>query len=369
MATDGFTQTHSPSSPTLFGMPRLFRMSISDRFDGICSGREGRCIPWHPGRGIVIRAHRATEIRGEQLTAPIGPIGMVPQRWAQVDPPKPHHKLVPKQSDAQSINISKRGFVSSDRRTTAPTHESKPTSDTHIQRRRSMSATRQLTEIIERIHLLPDVLAGIVGISGVSYDPVANRTSLSLEGPTERAVDKLEGVQGVLTPLVNVLHDWSAILCETVTRQTEDNVALWLLRHCEWAEKHYADWEDSQREIERVHRKISAMTGYGVDRNDRKCPHCQVFIERPMTSEGCRELWNCPMCHREWLITRDRDELQEEQRKVLATQHVSVSVAEASTITNVPRQTIHTWIRRGKLTNNKEKVYLDEVRKLCLNTR
>ncbi|MFT0849049.1 hypothetical protein VR010_15030 [Actinomycetaceae bacterium L2_0104] len=232
-----------------------------------------------------------------------------------------------------------------------------------------MDTSQQLAEITERARLIPDVLSTIMGISGITYDPVSASASLSLDGPSERAVTRAEGVNGVLEPLVDLVHEWAGVRGETVTRSMTGQPATWLRGRAAWAEKNYPGWRDAQQIISTVHHKIACMTGYGPDRSDRKCPHCNTHIERHPTNSGLPDLWTCPTCHRAWIITPTHDGLADTQREILSQQHILVTQAQAAHITGCSRQAIHNWITRGHLTTHNGHVYLDHVTQLAIPLR
>ena len=228
-----------------------------------------------------------------------------------------------------------------------------------------MDTTQQLAEIATRARLIPDVLSSIMGISGITYAPVSTSATLSLDGPSERALSRAQGVQSILDPLVDLVHEWAGVRGETVTRPMTEQPATWLHGQCAWAQKHYPGWRDAQQIISTVHHKISCMTGYGPDRSERRCPHDATRIERWPTSHGNPDLWTCPQCHRAWIITDIHDGLADSEREVLSTQHIPVTQSTAARILGINRKTIHSWIHRGHLTTHNNKVYLDEASTLA----
>lgn len=232
-----------------------------------------------------------------------------------------------------------------------------------------MDTTQQLAEITERMRHIPDVLTSIMGISGTTYDPVSTSATLSFDGPSERAITRAEGIQGVLAPLVDLVHEWAGVRGETITRAMTDSPTVWLQGRAAWAEKHYPGWTDAQQIISRVHHKIACMTGYGPDHSDRRCPYDNTRIERWPTSHGNPDLWTCPTCHRAWIITDTHDGLADTEREVLSTQHILVTQSQAAHITGTTRQRIHNWIARGHLTTHNNRVYLDHVTQLAIPLR
>ena len=208
-----------------------------------------------------------------------------------------------------------------------------------------------------------------MGISGITYDPVSTSATPSLDGPSERAVTRAQGVQSILDPLVDLVHEWAGVRGETVTRPMTGQPATWLRGRAAWAEKHYPGWRDAQQIISSVHHKIACMTGYGPDRSDRRCPHDTTHIERWPTSHGNPDLWTCPTCHHAWIITDTHDGLADSEREVLSTQHILVTQAQAAHITGTTRQRIHNWIARGHLTTHNGRVYLDHVTQLAIPLR
>ena len=232
-----------------------------------------------------------------------------------------------------------------------------------------MDTTQQLAEIATRARLIPDVLSSIMGIHGISYDPVSTSATLSLDGPSERALSRAQGVQGILDPLVDLVHEWAGVRGETVTRSMTGQPATWLHGQCAWAQNHYPGWRDAQQIISSVHHKIACMTGYGPDRSERRCPHDHTHIERWPTSHGNPDLWTCPTCHHAWIITDTHDGLADSEREVLSTQHILVTQAQAAHITGTTRQRIHNWIARGHLTTHNGRVYLDHVTQLAIPLR
>ena len=228
-----------------------------------------------------------------------------------------------------------------------------------------MDTTQQLAEIATRARLIPDVLSTIMGISGITYDPVSTSATPSLDGPSERALSRAQGAQSILDPLVDLVHEWAGVRGETVTRSMTGQPATWLRGRAAWAEKHYPGWRDAQTIISRVHHKIACMTGYGPDRSDRQCPHDTTHIERWPTSHGNPDLWTCPNCARAWIITPEHDGLADSEREILARQHELVTQSTAARILGINRKTIHSWIHRGHLTTHNNKVYLDEASTLA----
>ena len=228
-----------------------------------------------------------------------------------------------------------------------------------------MDTTQQLAEITQRLQHIPDILSSIMGISGISYGPVSTSATLSLDGPSERALSRAEGVNGLLEPLVDLVHEWAGVRGETVTRPMTVQPATWLHGRCAWAEKYYPGWRDAQQVISSVHHKIACVTGYGPDRSERRCPHDHTHIERWPTSHGNPDLWTCPTCHHAWIITDTHDGLADSEREVLARQHELVTQATAARILGINRKTIHSWIRRGHLTTHNSKIYLDEASTLA----
>lgn len=240
-----------------------------------------------------------------------------------------------------------------------------------------MDTTQQLAEIATRARLIPDVLSSIMGISGITYGPVSTSATLSLDGPSERALSRAEGVNGILEPLVDLVHEWAGVRGETVTRPMTEQPATWLHGQCAWAEKYYPGWRDAQQIISSVHHKIACMTGYGPDRSERMCPHCMldktlkklganhVHIQRWPTDHGNPDLWTCPTCHHAWIITDTHDGLADSEREILARQHELVTQSTAARILGIDRKTIHSWIRRGHLTTHNSKIYLDEASTLA----
>ena len=228
-----------------------------------------------------------------------------------------------------------------------------------------MDTTLQLAEIATRARLIPDVLSSIMGISGITYAPVSTSATLSLDGPSERALSRAQGVQSILDPLVDLVHEWAGVRGEPVTRSMTEQPATWLHGQCAWAQKHYPGWRDAQTIISRVHHKIACMTGYGPDRSDRRCPHDTTHIERWPTSHGNPDLWNCPTCHHAWIITDTHDGLADSEREILARQHELVTQSTAARILGINRKTIHSWIRRGHLTTHNNEIYIDEASTLA----
>ena len=240
-----------------------------------------------------------------------------------------------------------------------------------------MDTTQQLAEIATRARLIPDVLSSIMGISGITYAPVSTSATLSLDGPSERALSRAQGVQSILDPLVDLVHEWAGVRGETVTRPMTGQPATWLRGRAAWAEKHYPGWRDAQQTISEVHGKLGNICGWGPDRSDRQCPHCltnkqlkqlganHVRIQRWPTDHGNPDLWTCPTCHHAWIITDTHDGLADSEREVLSTQHILVTQSTAARILGINRKTIHSWIRRGHLTTHNNKVYLDEASTLA----
>ena len=232
-----------------------------------------------------------------------------------------------------------------------------------------MDTSQQLAEIATRARLIPDVLSSIMGISGIAYGPVSTSATLSLDGPSERALSRAQGVQSILDPLIDLVHEWAGVRGETVTRSMTGQPATWLHGQCAWAEKHYPGWRDAQHIISTVHHKIACMTGYGPDRSERRCPHDATHIERWPTSHGNPDLWTCPNCSRAWIITPEHDGLADSERALLAEQHVLMRQSEAARILGVDRRLIHKWIERGHLEVEGGKIYLDHAHHLTMRAQ
>ncbi len=241
-----------------------------------------------------------------------------------------------------------------------------------------MDTTQQLAEIATRACLIPDVLSSIMGISGITYGPVSTSATLSLDGPSERALSRAQGVQSILDPLVDLVHEWAGVRGETVTRPMTGQPATWLHGQCAWAEKYYPGWRDAQQTISEVHGKLGNICGWGPDRSDRQCPHCltnkqlkqlganHVRIQRWPTDHGNPDLWTCPTCHHAWIITDTHDGLADSERALLAEQHVLMRPSQAARLLGIDRRRIHDWTTRGRLTVEDGMVYLDDTRALAM---
>lgn len=234
----------------------------------------------------------------------------------------------------------------------------------------------QLENILKMQACVPDVLASIMGISGVSYDPVSGSGTLAMEEPGIRAVSRSEGVEGITAPLVDICFEWARVRGHKLTDQDLASPARWLHGQLGWAAADYAGFKDGQQVISEVHGKLGNVCGWGPDRSDRMCPHCMidkelknlganhVRIVRWPTDQGNPDLWSCPQCNRAWIITEHHDGLADSERALLAEQHVLVKQSEAAHIIGVTRACINNWIARGHLTINDGKVWLDETHAL-----
>ena len=235
----------------------------------------------------------------------------------------------------------------------------------------------QLENILKMQACIPDVIASIMGISGMSYDPVSAGGSLALDEPGIKAVIRTQGIGAITTPLTDLCHEWARVRGHKLTSQDLASPARWLHGQTAWASINYPGWQDAQQTISEVHGKLGNITGWGPDRSDRQCPHCltnkqlkqlganHVRIQRWPTSHGNPDLWTCPTCHHAWIITDIHDGLADSEREVLSTQHIPVTQSTAARILGINRKTIHSWIRRGHLTTHNNKIYIDEASTLA----
>ena len=239
----------------------------------------------------------------------------------------------------------------------------------------------QLENILKMQACVPDVLASIMGISGMSYDPVSGSGTLAMEEPGIRAVSRSEGVESMIAPLVDVCFEWARVRGHKLTAQDLASPARWLYGQLGWASANYAGFKDGQQVISEVHGKLGNVTGWGPDRSDRMCPHCMidqqlknlganhVRIVRWPTDQGNPDLWSCPQCNRAWIITEHHDGLADSERALLAEQHVLMRQSEAARILGVDRRRIHKWIERGHLEVEGGKIYLDHAHHLTMRAQ
>ena len=239
----------------------------------------------------------------------------------------------------------------------------------------------QLENILKMQACVPDVLASIMGISGMSYDPVSGSGSLALDEPGIRAVSRTEGVESMTAPLAELCHEWARVRGHRLTPADLASPARWLHGQLGWASANYAGWRDAQTVISEVHNKLGNVTGWGPDRSDRMCPHCMldktlkklgtnhVRILRWPTDDGNPDLWTCPNCSRAWIITEEHDGLADSERALLAEQHVLMRPSQAARILGIDRRRIHDWTTRGHLTTEDGKVWLDQVHALHMRAQ
>ena len=239
----------------------------------------------------------------------------------------------------------------------------------------------QLENILKMQACVPDVLASIMGISGISYDPVSGSGTLAMEEPGIRAVSRSEGVEGITAPLVDICFEWARVRGHKLTDQDLASPARWLYGQLGWASANFAGFKDGQQVISEVHGKLGNITGWGPDRSDRMCPHCMldkalkklganhVRIVRWPSDDGNPDLWTCPNCSRAWIITPEHDGLADSERALLAEQHVLMRQSEAARILGVDRRRIHKWIERGHLEVEGGKIYLDHAHHLTMRAQ
>ncbi len=235
----------------------------------------------------------------------------------------------------------------------------------------------QLENILKMQACIPDVIASIMGISGMSYDPVSGSGTLAMEEPGIRAVSRSEGVEGITAPLVELCFEWARVRGHKLTTQDLASPARWLYGQLGWASANFAGFKDGQQVISEVHGKLGNITGWGPDRSDRMCPHCMldktlkklgadhIHIHRWPSDDGNPDLWTCPTCSRAWIITENHDGLADSEREVLSTQHILVTQSTAARILGINRKTIHSWIARGHLATHNNKIYIDEASTLA----
>ena len=239
----------------------------------------------------------------------------------------------------------------------------------------------QLENILKMQACIPDVLASIMGISGMSYDPVSGSGTLAMEEPGIRAVSRIEGVESMIVPLVDVCFEWARVRGHKLTAQDIASPARWIHGQLGWASANYAGFRDGQQAISEVHGKLGNITGWGPDRSDRMCPHCMldpqlkqlganhVHIQRWPSDDGNPDLWTCPNCARAWIITPEHDGLADSERALLAEQHVLMRQSEAARILGIDRRLIHKWIERGHLEVEGGKIYLDHAHHLTMRAQ
>ena len=239
----------------------------------------------------------------------------------------------------------------------------------------------QLENILKMQACIPDVLASIMGISGMSYDPVSGSGTLAMEEPGIRAVSRTQGVESMTAPLVELCFEWARVRGHKLTAQDLASPARWLYGQLGWASANFAGFKDGQQVISEVHGKLGNITGWGPDRSDRMCPHCMldktlkklganhVRIVRWPSDDGNPDLWTCPQCHRAWIITPEHDGLADSERALLAEQHVLMRQSEAARILGVDRRRIHKWIERGHLEVEGGKIYLDHAHHLTMRAQ
>ncbi len=239
----------------------------------------------------------------------------------------------------------------------------------------------QLENILKMQACVPDVLASIMGISGMSYYPVSGSGTLAMEEPGIRAVSRTQGVESMTAPLVELCFEWARVRGHKLTTQDLASPARWLYGQLGWASANFAGFKDCQQVISEVHGKLGNITGWGPDRSDRMCPHCMldktlkklganhVHIHRWPSDDGNPDLWTCPTCHHAWIITDTHAGLADSDRAALSPQHTLVTHAQAAHITGTTRQRIHNWIARGHLTTHNGRVYLDHVTQLAIPLR
>ena len=92
----------------------------------------------------------------------------------------------------------------------------------------------QLENILKMQACVPDVLASIMGISGMSYDPVSGSGTLAMEEPGIRAVSRTQGVESMTAPLVELCFEWARVRGHKLTTQDLASPARWLYGqlHC-----------------------------------------------------------------------------------------------------------------------------------------
>ena len=234
----------------------------------------------------------------------------------------------------------------------------------------------QLENILKMQACVPDVLASIMGISGMSYDPVKAGGSLAMDEPGIKAVSRTEGIEAITTPLTELCHEWARVRGHKLTSQDLASPARWLHGQLGWASINYPGWQNAQQLISEIHNRLGNICGWGPDRSDRQCPHCltnkqlkqldanHIRIQRWPTDHGNPDLWTCPQCHRAWIITSDHDGLTDTERALLADQHILMRQSEAARILGIDRRLIHKWITRGHLTTKNSMVWLDQTHHL-----
>ena len=239
----------------------------------------------------------------------------------------------------------------------------------------------QLENILKMQAVVPDVLASIMGISGMSYDPVSGSGSLAMDEPGIRAVSRTEGVESMTAPLVDICFEWARVRGHKLTAQDLASPARWIHGQLGWASANFAGFKDGQRVISEVHGKLGNVCGWGPDRSDRMCPHCMidktlkklganhVHIQRWPSDDGNPDLWTCPNCSRAWIITPEHDGLADSERALLAEQHVLMRQSEAARILGIDRRLIHKWIERGHLEVEGGKIYLDHAHHLTMRAQ
>lgn len=240
----------------------------------------------------------------------------------------------------------------------------------------------QLENILKMQACVPDVLASIMGINGMAYDPVSGSGSLAMDDPGLRAVSRTHGINNITAPLTELMAEWARVRGHRLTPADLASPARWLYGQTGWASANYSGWRDAQQVISEVHNKLGNVTGWGPDRSDRMCPHCMlndalrklganhVRIVRWPTDAGNPDLWTCPQCSRAWIITADHDGLADSERALLAEQHILVPPSTAARILNIDRRRIHDWTHRDhRLATENGMVYLDDTRTLAARTQ
>lgn len=237
--------------------------------------------------------------------------------------------------------------------------------------------TRQQLETITRmIPLIPDVLATTIGLTGISYDPASgcSSSSIALDSPGERALNRSQATYGILQPLDELMHEWAAVRGDTLTGTEQP--AQWLHGQTTWAANNYPGWKDAQNIIADIHGRLARITGYGPDQSDTYCPTCLtnnnlteqaarlIHIQRMPTRAGLPDLWTCPQCRSAWIVTPEHDGLADATRRALLVTHTLTTQGNAASLIGVSRQRLHNWIKRGHLAADEQhRVYLDEAQR------
>lgn len=207
-----------------------------------------------------------------------------------------------------------------------------------------------LDQIRQLVPILDDVVDALLSApsQGMSLSGIHGSTPGSV---TERSALRLREISAIHDDIAELARDW-----HWRNSQLDGSPHLWLASRLAWARQNRAPHEYEEH-IQSIYRRIVDFTHQREESSGRLCPGCGESILR-ITSEGNL---SCQTCD----TIRDSDEVDALVFARLIALDTRLAANEVAKILGLSRHTVNSWIRRGQLeTDDDRLVSVREVRQL-----